>query len=50
MTEQGWEKGLIVGITGQDTSCLAELLLEKGYDVPGITQPSSSFNTRRRPA
>jgi GDPmannose 4,6-dehydratase len=38
---------LITGITGQDGSFLAELLLEKGYDVFGIIRRSSSFNTGR---
>jgi len=39
--------GLILGITGQDGSYLAELLLEKGYEVHGIIRRSSSFNTGR---
>ena len=38
---------LITGITGQDGSYLAELLLEKGYTVHGIVRRSSSFNTGR---
>lgn len=38
---------LITGITGQDGSYLAELLLEKGYEVHGIVRRSSSINTRR---
>ena len=38
---------LITGITGQDGSYLAELLLEKGYEVHGIKRRSSSFNTAR---
>lgn len=38
---------LITGITGQDGSFLAELLLEKGYEVHGILRRSSSFNTSR---
>lgn len=38
---------LITGITGQDGSFLAELLLEKGYEVHGIIRRSSSFNTSR---
>ena len=38
---------LITGITGQDGSYLAELLLEKGYEVHGIKRRSSSFNTNR---
>jgi GDPmannose 4,6-dehydratase len=41
------EKALITGITGQDGSYLAELLLEKGYEVHGIKLRSSSFNTER---
>jgi GDPmannose 4,6-dehydratase len=40
-------KALITGITGQDGSYLAELLLEKGYEVHGIVRRSSSFNTDR---
>ena len=39
--------GLILGVTGQDGSYLAELLLEKGYDVHGMIRRSSSFNTQR---
>jgi GDPmannose 4,6-dehydratase len=38
---------LITGITGQDGSYLAELLLEKGYKVHGIKRRASSFNTER---
>ena len=38
---------LITGITGQDGSYLAELLLEKGYIVHGVKRRSSSFNTER---
>ena len=38
---------LITGITGQDGSYLAELLLEKGYVVHGIKRRGSSFNTTR---
>ena len=38
---------LITGITGQDGSYLAELLIEKGYMVHGIKRRSSSFNTKR---
>lgn len=38
---------LIIGITGQDGSYLAELLLSKGYEVHGIIRRSSSFNTGR---
>jgi len=40
-------KALITGITGQDGSYLAELLLSKGYEVFGIIRRSSSFNTQR---
>lgn len=40
-------KALITGITGQDGSYLAELLLEKGYEVHGVKRRSSSFNTSR---
>lgn len=40
-------RALITGITGQDGSYLAELLLAKGYDVYGIIRRSSSFNTSR---
>jgi GDPmannose 4,6-dehydratase len=40
-------KALITGITGQDGSYLAEMLLEKGYEVHGIVRRSSSFNTQR---
>ena len=40
-------KALITGITGQDGSYLAELLLNKGYQVHGIIRRSSSFNTER---
>jgi len=41
------KKALITGITGQDGSYLAELLLSKGYEVHGIIRRSSSFNTGR---
>ena len=41
------KKALITGITGQDGSYLAELLLEKGYEVHGLIRRSSSFNTGR---
>ena len=40
-------KALITGITGQDGSYLADLLIEKGYEVHGIIRRSSSFNTAR---
>jgi GDPmannose 4,6-dehydratase len=41
------KKALVTGISGQDGSYLAELLLEKGYEVHGIVRRSSSFNTDR---
>jgi GDPmannose 4,6-dehydratase len=41
------KKALITGVTGQDGSYLAELLLDKGYHVWGVTRRSSSFNTGR---
>lgn len=41
------KKALITGITGQDGSYLAELLLSKGYEVHGVIRRSSSFNTER---
>jgi GDPmannose 4,6-dehydratase len=41
------KKALITGITGQDGSYLAELLLEKGYEVHGIKRRASLFNTQR---
>jgi GDPmannose 4,6-dehydratase len=41
------KKALITGITGQDGSYLAELLLSKGYEVHGIVRRSASFNTGR---
>lgn len=41
------KKALITGITGQDGSYLAELLLDKGYEVYGIIRRSSSLNTER---
>jgi len=41
------KKALITGVTGQDGSYLAELLLEKGYEVHGIKRRASSFNTGR---
>jgi GDPmannose 4,6-dehydratase len=40
-------RALITGITGQDGSYLAELLLSKDYEVHGIIRRSSSFNTGR---
>ena len=41
------KKALITGITGQDGSYLAELLLTKGYEVHGLKRRASSFNTSR---
>ncbi len=41
------KKALITGITGQDGSYLAELLLEKGYEVHGLIRRASTFNTER---
>ena len=41
------KKALVTGITGQDGSYLAELLLEKGYEVYGIIRRASTFNTGR---
>jgi GDPmannose 4,6-dehydratase len=41
------KKALITGITGQDGSYLAELLLEKGYEVHGVIRRASTFNTSR---
>ena len=47
MSKKNNKTALITGITGQDGSYLAELLLEKGYEVHGIKRRSSSFNTSR---
>jgi GDPmannose 4,6-dehydratase len=41
------KKALVTGITGQDGSYLAELLLEKGYEVHGVIRRASTFNTSR---
>lgn len=41
------KRALITGVTGQDGSYLAELLLSKGYEVHGVVRRSSSFNTSR---
>jgi GDPmannose 4,6-dehydratase len=41
------KKALITGVTGQDGSYLAELLLAKGYEVHGIKRRASLFNTQR---
>ena len=43
----GRKRALITGITGQDGSYLAELFIEKGYEVHGIIRRSSTFNTSR---
>jgi GDPmannose 4,6-dehydratase len=47
MNDAGKKVALITGITGQDGSYLAELLLEKGYEVHGLVRRSSTFNTAR---
>jgi len=47
MTENTRKKAIITGITGQDGSYLAELLLSKGYEVHGLIRRSSTFNTDR---
>ena len=47
MGSQFVKKALITGITGQDGSYLAELLLDKGYEVHGIIRRASNFNTQR---
>jgi GDPmannose 4,6-dehydratase len=47
MTDSNPRKALVTGISGQDGSYLAELLLSKGYEVHGIVRRSSSFNTDR---
>ena len=41
------KRALVTGVTGQDGSYLAELLLKKGYEVHGIKRRSSSLNTER---
>jgi len=41
------KKAVITGITGQDGSYLAELLLAQGYEVHGLIRRASTFNTRR---
>ena len=41
------KKALILGITGQDGSFLAEFLIGKGYEVHGVVRRASSFNTER---
>jgi len=47
ISADGPKRALLTGITGQDGSYLAELLLDKGYEVHGIIRRSSSFNTAR---
>jgi len=47
MNDSERRRALVTGITGQDGSYLAELLLQKGYDVWGVIRRSSSFNTER---
>src|ERR1700760_1048819 len=47
MDQHRAKRALITGITGQDGSYLAELLLAKGYEVHGLIRRSSSFNTDR---
>ena len=47
VTTERLARALITGITGQDGSYLAELLLDKGYEVHGLIRRSSSFNTQR---
>ncbi|MEO6058122.1 MAG: GDP-mannose 4,6-dehydratase [Gemmatimonadales bacterium] len=47
MTETVAKKAIVTGITGQDGSYLAELLLSKGYEVHGLIRRSSTFNTDR---
>ncbi len=47
MSGSARKRAIVTGITGQDGSYLAELLLEKGYEVHGIIRRSSSFNTGR---
>ena len=47
MTESPRKRALITGITGQDGSYLAELLLAKGYEVHGLIRRASTFNTAR---
>lgn len=47
MKNKSVKKAFITGITGQDGSYLAELLLEKGYEVHGLIRRASSFNTSR---
>ena len=47
MTDRREKRALVTGITGQDGSYLAELLLAKGYEVHGVIRRASTFNTER---
>jgi GDPmannose 4,6-dehydratase len=47
MTDRRDKRALVTGITGQDGSYLAELLLSKGYEVHGVIRRASTFNTER---
>jgi GDPmannose 4,6-dehydratase len=47
LAERSLKRALITGVTGQDGAYLAELLLDKGYEVHGIKRRASSFNTDR---
>ena len=47
MTDRNKKRALITGITGQDGAYLAELLLDKGYEVHGVKRRASLFNTDR---
>jgi GDPmannose 4,6-dehydratase len=47
VTRTPMKKAVITGITGQDGSYLAELLLAKGYEVHGFVRRASTFNTGR---
>ena len=46
MTELSLRKALIFGVTGQDGSYLADILLEKGYEVHGLYRKSATGNTK----
>jgi GDPmannose 4,6-dehydratase len=46
-TDMSRKRAMVMGVTGQDGAYLAELLLEKGYEVHGVKRRSSSFNTGR---
>ena len=47
MTGKALKRALITGVTGQDGAYLAELLLEKGYEVHGVKRRTSLINTDR---